>query len=249
MADLHLPLFPDFSRRSSLRELMDDEEIADGEMSRTLDELAAINRWLGGYAASICGLRRLLPPPPVEISLLDVGCGGGDVLGYMVEWGRARGIEIRGTGVDRSSSAIAYARERRGGGANGLRFEAVDFLELDGAQRFDIVHSSLVLHHFPGAEAAQALRKMYDLARWGVVINDLHRHPLAYYSIRVLTRILSRSRLIQNDAPVSVLRGFSAGDWGGLVALAGLPAPELRWRWPFRWQVVMERRVGCSRTG
>jgi len=72
-----------------------------------------------------------------------------------------------------------------------------------------------------------------------VVINDLHRHPLAYYSIKYLTQLFGGSRLVQNDAPLSVARAFSRADWQRLLAQASITQYELRWCWAFRWQVVL----------
>src|SRR2546428_700060 len=55
--------------------------------------------------------------------------------------------------------------------------------------QYDIVHAALVLHHFNNDELVTALRKMYKLSRYGVVINDLHRHWFAYHAIKILTRL------------------------------------------------------------
>ena len=72
-----------------------------------------------------------------------------------------------------------------------------------------------------------------------VVINDLHRHWLAYHSIKWLTRLLGGSYLVRHDAPLSVARAFRRADWVALLARAGITQYELRWRWAFRWQVIL----------
>ena len=75
----------------------------------------------------------------------------------------------------------------------------------------------------------------------GFFINDLHRHFLAYHSIRLLTRAFSKSRLVKNDAPISVTRGFSRIDWSNILAAAGLEDYELRWKWAFRWLLTYRK--------
>lgn len=231
---------PDFSVRADEEELMDDLTIAESELFRTLDELEVINRALGGYKATVAGISKLLAPDCREFSLLDVGCGGGDVTRRLVAWARNRGVRAHVTAVDLSAPTVEYARAKSRDFAE-ITFEVGDLFELDGTDRFDIVHGALVLHHFRGEDAPKALRKMYDLARSGLVINDLHRHPFAYWSIKVLTRILARSRLIRNDAPLSVLRAFVRRDWDDLGAVAELPRVEVDWRWAFRWQVTARK--------
>ena len=103
------------------------------------------------------------------------------------------------------------------------------------------MHAALLLHHLPDDAAGQALAKMYKLCRWGLVINDLHRHPAAYYAVRGLSAGLSRNRLIRHDAPLSVLRAFHRSDLEDLARRAGLLASEISWRWAFRWRMIVAK--------
>ncbi|MDD5657771.1 MAG: SAM-dependent methyltransferase, partial [Elusimicrobia bacterium] len=63
----------------------------------------------------------------------------------------------------------------------------------------------------------------------------------AFYSIRWLAAALAKSRLIRHDAPLSVLRAFRRSELEAACRRAGLPAPEISWRWAFRWRVVVAR--------
>lgn len=218
---------------------MDDPTIGADEMRSTLGELATINRLLGGYAPSLEGVAALVPETARELTLLDVGCGGGDTCRRLADWAAARGLTMRILGIDLLSSAVEYAADSSPG-YDRVDYRVADLLQLDG-EGFDIVHAALVLHHFDDAAAHDALAKMLALARWGVVVNDLHRHPLAYHSIRLLTRCLSRNRLIRHDGPVSVLRGFRRPDLERLAEATDAPTPEIRWRWAFRWQMVLRK--------
>ena len=230
----------DFTSRLHASELMDDPGIAADDLRGALTELCSINRTLNGYASSIVGLQSLVPPTSRSLSVLDVGTGGGDVARRIVRWGVRRGIDVRVTGIDLSPTCIEYARSA-GPPDEGLRFDVADLFELADEHQFDVVHAALVLHHFNGEDAARALRKMSRLARLGLVINDLHRHPFAYYSFRLLSRVLWRNRLIRHDGPISVLRAFRRDDFSRLARDVGLPAPEVVWRWAFRWQVVCRK--------
>lgn len=229
-----------FDHRSDELELMDSTSIGGPELHHTLDELERINQLLGGYRPSLDGIAALVPAGVRQLTVLDVGTGGGDLARHLADWADRRGIGVEVLGIDLAQPAVEYA-QRRAAGRDGLRFEVRDLFTLDEARPFDIVHAGLVLHHFRGDEAGRALAKMHALARLGVVVNDLHRHPVAYHAIALLTRLLSRSRLIRNDAPLSVLRGFRRGELHAIAAAVGLPPPEIRWRWAFRWQMVWQK--------
>lgn len=229
---------PDFAVRSAEAELMDDPSVGEAELGRTLSELEFINRTLGGYAASLSALERLLPPDRRAFTVLDAGCGGGDVARRIVDWAARRGLEARVHGVDLSEAAVRLASARA---VPGLSFAAGDLFALPQARPYDVVHAALLLHHCPGEEAVRALAKLFSLCRLGLVVNDLHRHPAAYHAIRVLTAAFSRDRLIRHDAPLSVLRAFRRECLEDLCRRARLPAPEIRWHWAFRWSMVVRR--------
>jgi hypothetical protein len=72
----------------------------------------------------------------------------------------------------------------------------------------------------------------------GLLVNDLHRHALAYHSIKLLTALFSRSAMVKFDAPLSVLRGFRKDELQTVLRTAGLENAAVRWKWAFRWQVV-----------
>jgi 2-polyprenyl-3-methyl-5-hydroxy-6-metoxy-1,4-benzoquinol methylase len=231
---------PDLSRRVHRSEIMEDPSIPQEEFSRALDELETINRLLGGHSTSLSGVAALLPPGVRRFSLLDIGTGGGDFPRRLVAWAKDRGIVAEVKGIDLLPAAIEHAR-RRSGGFPEIGFAREDLLALQGEEEFDIVHAALLLHHLDDVGAREALRRMNALARWGIVVNDLRRHALAWYPIRGLTRLFSASRIIRNDAPLSVERAFLRGELEALAGAAGLTWPRIRGRWAFRWQMVVHK--------
>jgi hypothetical protein len=76
--------------------------------------------------------------------------------------------------------------------------------------------------------------------RVAVVVNDLHRHPVAYYSIKWLTQLFSKSRFTKNDAPLSVLRGFSRKELEAALSEAGISNYKIQWKWAFRFIITIE---------
>ncbi|UPL48725.1 methyltransferase domain-containing protein [Hymenobacter sublimis] len=235
---------PDFRVRATEEELMDDLSLATEELRQNLDELETINTWLGGYAPVLNALARLRPhfPPGRPLRLADVGSGGGDTLRQIARWARQQGVAVELTGVDANPFMLDYAAARSTQYPK-IRYQQADIFSPEFQQQpFDIVTASLFCHHFPDEQLTQLLQRWQQQASLAVVINDLHRHPLAYYSIRWLTRLLGGSRLVRHDAPLSVARAFTRPDWQQLLAQAGITHYHLRWRWAFRWQVMVVKR-------
>ena len=230
---------PPLRERHPGPELLDDVEgIGGAELAQTLHELRIINRRLGGHGTSLRGLDELLRRTGrgrgCALSVLDVGGGSGDAAPAMVAWGARRGIDVRVTVADIHPQTVETARAHVAGVAGVEVVRADLFAVPEGA--FDVVHAALFLHHFDGEDAVRALAAMRRIARVGIVVNDLHRHPVPWALIRWITGAFSRNRLIRSDAPHSVARAFTADGWRRLGPAAGL---ALTWRrsWAWRWAV------------
>ena len=85
-----------------------------------------------------------------SFAILDIGCGPGDLAAMLAK----RLPQVRVVGLDLSPSMVELARERHGAEGR-LRFEAGDAASLPfEAQSFDLVVSTLSLHHWPDPGAA-----------------------------------------------------------------------------------------------
>lgn len=115
------------------------------------------------------------------------------------------------------------------------------FSEAFAQQPYDIIVCSLFCHHFTDAQLVQMFWQLHQQAQLGVIINDLHRHWLAYYSIKYITTAFSGSYLVKNDAPLSVWRAFKRDELKKLVEQAGVTNYKLRWMWAFRWQLILQK--------
>jgi ubiquinone/menaquinone biosynthesis C-methylase UbiE len=230
----------DFSRRSAEPEIIDDMTLDRETTASVLRELAVINRYLGGYSTTLGAVEDLAGSGAAPLRVLDVGAGGGDMARALVGWGRARARRVEVVSVDLSFSAVVYARERLADLPEASVVQA-DVLALpfaDGA--FDVAICALFLHHFEQPAVARILTALDRASRLGVVVNDLHRHPLAYAGIWLLTRLFPASAIVRNDGPLSVLRAFRRADFGELARMTGLRL-EARWRWAFRWRVLVRK--------
>ncbi|QJX49176.1 methyltransferase domain-containing protein [Hymenobacter taeanensis] len=220
---------------------MDDLTLASDDLRRNLDELETINTWLGGYAPILDALDRLRPHFPAgrPLRLADLGSGGGDTLRQIARWARKRGVAVALTGLDANPFMLEYAASKSQGVAE-ITYQQADIFSPEfQRQPYDILTASLFCHHFSSQQLAAMLPLWQQQAQLAVIINDLHRHPLAYYSIYWLTRLFKGSYLVQHDAPLSVARAFTRPDWQQLLQAAGIADYTLHWRWAFRWQVIL----------
>ncbi|PON12970.1 hypothetical protein C2W62_36825 [Candidatus Entotheonella serta] len=225
----------DFRQRSTAPEHMDHATIDGHEVVAALNEIEYVNRFLGGINASREALSRLLSSGNwPSLSVLDIGTGSADIPMALVHWARRQQIAINITAVDFNPAICEVARQRTAAYPE-ITVQKSDVFALTDSATFDVVHCAMFLHHFPQSQAADILRIMYRLCRHGIIVNDLHRHPFAYYSITYLSRLLSLSPMFQHDGPISVLRGFQRPDLEALIKMGGLANAEITWRWPFRY--------------
>lgn len=231
------PLLPDFSNRARIEEWMESSDVAAGRLCKTLDDLARLNDRIFGHTPSIDGIEQLMGDRR-SLSVLDVGTGCGDVPRLLVDRARRRGIDIDVTAIELSQVAVEHARNRSSDYGE-ITVERRDLFEMTGRRRFDVVHAALMLHHLDGERAIEGLQKMWDLSRLGVVINDLHRHPVSYFGSFALLRLLSDNAMIHHDGAVSILRGFTREELLQMGHDTGAREVDVRWRPLFRWQMVL----------
>lgn len=234
----------DFSRRSYEKEILDGDDIPFEEIALNMRELDTVNRFLGGHALTVRGMRRLARGER-RLHVCEIGCGGGDNLRAVEQWARKEGVEIRLTGIDIKDACIDFAKSRTD------MLAPVDWIRSDyrlasPAERPDIVFCSLFCHHFDEPSILDIMGWMHAHSRLGYFINDLQRDRMAWLGIRILTSMFSRSRLVRHDAPLSVRRGFSRADLEALVAAASASNPETGYRiesgWAFRWLITAEKK-------
>ena len=228
-----------FRNRSYEKELLDSSNIPFNDIKRNMKELDIINKRLGGHDITLDGIVRLVQDSirfNEEWHILEVGCGGGDNLRAVKEWAEHIKLPVHLTGVDINPDCITYARQQPSN--NGIEFLHMDYKATKFPTKPEIIFSSLFCHHFTDPELVYMIQWMRENSYTGFFINDLHRHPLAYYSIKLLTTFFSKSYLVKNDAPLSVKRGFSKDDWVRLFHKAGIEHFQIEWRWAFRWLIL-----------
>jgi len=213
-------MMPDLSARAPVTELMDDLSRPVSEFDQAYRELALINRWLGGIRA----IERFLPPEK-GLTILDVAAGGCDIGDFLAQPGSNQvvSLDINALGLRRTRATQPVV-----GDGTLLPFPDATF---------DAVICSLSFHHLTDAECASVLREMWRTCRGRVLVNDLHRHPIAWAAIGILAWLFSRSVMVKHDGPASVRRAFRPGELEEIAHRAGVRAVVHR-SFPFRLVLV-----------
>ncbi|MBC5811596.1 MAG: methyltransferase domain-containing protein [Candidatus Eremiobacteraeota bacterium] len=220
--------------RAIADELMDDPAVDPRSLSENFDDIERANRLFGGLAPVLHAVFAA-----DARTVLDVGCGSGDVARAIARAARARGRQVEVTCLDRSPAVLAIARERTRSEPS-IRVVEGDALALPfGDASFDVATLNLALHHFDELEAVAGLRELRRVARTQPFVCDLRRSPPAYYAAIAYATLIARNPLTRHDAPLSVRRAYTPEEALGLALRAGWKAPRVR-RSPFFRMLVWD---------
>lgn len=226
----------DYKKRSLQKELLDQKDIPFRDIFLNMKELEFINAHLGGHSITLNGFKKLLQEKKT-VSICEMGCGGGDNLNALNYFCQQHQLICSFTGIDINKDCIAFAKENST--IKSVNFIISDYRSVNlKNEKPDIIFSSLFCHHFSNNELVEMLQWMGNNSKIGFFINDLHRHPVAYHFIKIVTRLFSKSYLVKNDAPISVLRGFKKNEWKNIFKEAGIENYSIEWKWAFRFLIV-----------
>jgi SAM-dependent methyltransferase len=216
-------------------EILDDPGVDPDDRDRSLRDVERSNVLFGGRRAVMLSLRPLFdemtkaPASRPEASLLDVGTGRADLPWRAREIARRKGLTLRTVALDGALTLVAAARHRVNYALCG------DALALPFADRsVDFVLCSQLLHHFDQDRALVLIGELDRVARRRVVISDLRRSWVAAAGFTVAAVALGFHPITRHDGRISVLRGFTEGELGGMVVSATGVQPAIRRRLAYR---------------
>jgi 2-polyprenyl-3-methyl-5-hydroxy-6-metoxy-1,4-benzoquinol methylase len=221
-----------------------DDFAMEGEILRdALDKIAKINQLLGGNQLTLRGVRDLIEmiPAATEISIVDVGCGNGDMLRTLANYGLKNALHFRLIGIDANNFTINHARQLSKDYPN-ISFQCEDvFDEAFTELKYDIVLCTLTLHHFKEDEILQLMTTFNTNSKIGIVINDLERSTISYRLFQALCFVFRLNPMSRDDGLVSILRGFKKQELIHYSKKLNFINYKIQWKWAFRYQWIISK--------
>jgi SAM-dependent methyltransferase len=216
-----------FEKRATELERIDTGDYTPDEYAMFLREIAFINRYLGdGRALKKSLLHEIDERDLREFSVLDVGCGSGELLRMIAEFAANSKRKCSLTGIDLNpiSSATTRSQSSEFPEIASVQGDAFQLPFADGA--FDFAISSLFFHHLTDEQIPVVMKEMSRVARRGVFVIDLHRDPVAYVGYKVFCAAFRISPLVRQDGSLSIKKGFRTDELARFAVVVGLPESE-----------------------
>ena len=233
-------MFIDTTYRSIDSEIMDDFNLKGDVLRDTLDKLGNINKWLGGNRITLKGISNLLKNQPKDkvYHIVDLGCGHGDLLRIIANWGKAHHYNFQLTGIDANLDAVNYAKQLSVNHHN-ITYRCLDvFSDEFNNICCDIILATLFLHHFKDEEIIKLLEIFQQSTTTGIVINDLQRSKLAYLLFQGLGLFIS-NKMVKEDGLTSIKRAFKKVELVRFSDQLQLNS-HIKWQWAFRYQWIIK---------
>ena len=228
-------LLPDVSHRHREPELLDSGELERARHIAALRALATVNVLsLSAHRVwrRLEAMRRARGAP---LRLLDVACGGGDVVVSLLRRARAHGIDLEVDACDADPVTLEHARAQADRNGVTARFFQLDALSSPLPAPYDLVCSSLFLHHVGDEEAVGLLKGMAAAARGAVLVQDLVRSRAGYALAWLALRAFTRSDVARVDGARSVRAAYTIPEVRTIARRAGLERARVTRCWPQRF--------------
>jgi 2-polyprenyl-3-methyl-5-hydroxy-6-metoxy-1,4-benzoquinol methylase len=229
--------------RTKEAEIMDDFLLQGNELRATLDQIARINQLLGGNKVTLNGIKKVLKKANTfkTIIIADIGCGNGDMLRMLADYGLKNNLNFKLIGIDANAFTINYAKTLSNDYSN-IEYLCLDIFSEDFSTiNYDILLCTLTLHHFTDEQILNIIAIFNNNASMGIVINDLHRSKLAYRLFKLICILFSLGTMSREDGLISILRGFKKNELEDISKKLNLLNYTIDWKWAFRYQWIITK--------
>ena len=203
-----------------------------------LEKLFTITKFLGFYRSSI----KLLKKFSAHAFLMDLGCGGGLFLLHLSQKFpdmQMVGIDIAPEAIKQAQLALNNWQKKISNSKISFKLQQSSKLEMPN-DSVDVILTTLVCHHMTDLEMIEFLHCAYQCARKAVIINDLHRHFFAEFFYFLISPLF-HNKMITHDGLISIRRSFKYKELIKLITLANIQHYQIKWRFPFRWEIILWR--------
>ena len=229
--------------RTDEPETMDDFAM-EGEILRdALEKIAKINQLLGGNQLTLLGVQELIKniPKTTTIKIVDVGCGNGDMLRTLADYGLKAKLDFQLIGIDANNFTVNHAKKLSENYPN-ISYQWEDIFDKHFEElKYDIVLCTLTLHHFKDNEIVNLLNVFNANSTVGIVVNDLQRSAIAYRLFQVICFVFRLNKMSRDDGLISILRGFKKVELVNFSKEINFINYKIQWKWAFRYQWIISK--------
>ncbi|WP_438961708.1 methyltransferase domain-containing protein [Nonlabens sp.] len=220
--------------RNTEPEWMDDPSIDKAQLQAAVHDINKVNRWLGGFKFTLNAiLKQLQHIDKKQITIIDAGCGDGEMLRYLAK--HIKDPRVHFLGLDFSAHSIEVARVKSKEFEQ-IRFRESDILKISPHEiDCDILTSTLTMHHFNDEEILNFLKKFKEITTHSIIINDLHRSIIAFRLFQLLCLTFIRNEISKHDGLISIASGFKRADFMRYAGLVPFKNDLIQWKWSFRY--------------
>lgn len=213
------------------------------ELYRNLDEIAFVNKLLGGRNTLLQGIGKLVEKNTgKEWVIADIGCGSADLSRQMADYFRRKKIPVKIIATDVQPDILDYAKKLSSAYPE-IEFRLADVFDPSPAdKRPDIAVMNLFLHHFADDDIRKILHLYYGQVSTGIVVNDLVRSRLAHTLFKLFTFVFRSSYVTRHDGLLSIRRSFRRPELENYTGSLSTGSVTIRWKWAFRWQMVIRKK-------
>jgi 2-polyprenyl-3-methyl-5-hydroxy-6-metoxy-1,4-benzoquinol methylase len=229
--------------RTKEPEIMDDFAMEGEILQEALDKIAKINQLLGGNKLTLQCVKSLIIniDKKQPITIVDVGCGNGDMLRKLADFGLKNKYNFNLIGIDANEFTIRYARKLSQNYSN-ISYQCENIFDKQFSQlKYDILLCTLTLHHFNKVEIDSLMKVFYENSNIGIVVNDLHRNIVAYRLFQILGWVFNLNEMSKQDGLTSILRGFKKQELIDFSQQFKFKKYTIHWKWAFRYQWIIRK--------
>lgn len=221
---------------------MDEPDLAPERFIGALRGLRRVNiatRGAGILWPSIRAAAREKPGRTLRI--LDIASGGGDIAISTARKLAAGGYDAEVTGCDLSPLAVQHATDSAESRSAKVSFFQMNAVEDPIPEGYDILMTSLFLHHLSDPDAKDFLQRATAAARHSLLVQDLNRCAAGWCLAYAGVRLLGCNDVCHEDGPKSVECAFTPAEALDLARQAGLESARVSARFPYRYLLEWTR--------